>query len=198
MADIELCTRCGKGCGKDESCLALDDLYKLYEVKRKEEKRELLSELRSQLKLVDYEPADDIRELAEKLIIKKPELNFINEFGITIGYARAYEGKKSKGRATFADCRKLNGSYLAYLPYDFLITVYDPNMAILSDNQQKIVVYHELRHIGINQHGLYVVPHDIEDFESILREYGLNWSEFDNEVTDILGGEGDAETSYKK
>lgn len=48
-------------------------------------------------------------------------------------------------------------------------------------------MYHELRHIGIGEKGLKIVPHDIEDFKDILKEYGLDWGEPGQEVPDILG-----------
>jgi hypothetical protein len=84
-----------------------------------------------------------------------------------------------------------------------LITFYDPNVSILTENQRKIVMYHELRHIEMTPKGLTVRPHDIEDFESILREHGLNWNQFGNEVLDILddirvGGEGGKESGKKE
>lgn len=172
-------------------------LYLLYEVKRKEEKREILKNLCSQLQLIDYEPAEDIKEIAEKLISAKPELNFIADFGIQIGYVRAFENKKASRRLVFADCRKINGAYLAYLPFDFIITVYEPNIMHLTDNQRKLVIYHELMHIGVTERGLAVKPHDIEDFESILKEYGLDWNQLGNDVPDILAGGGSGEKDKK-
>lgn len=193
MALPELCERCGRECDEDSQCLAIKMLYKLYTEERTAEKREILKELREILELVDYEPAEDIKDLAEKLITSKSELSFINEFNIKVGYVRAYESKTKSGRVTYAECRKINGSYLAYLPFDFVITIYEPNTAWLTDNQIKVVVYHELRHITITERGLAVKPHDIEDFESILRQHGLNWSEPGNEVIDILGGGGNGE-----
>jgi predicted metallopeptidase len=184
-----VCKKCGKEC--ELPCVALRLLLKIYAEQRNNEKTELIKKLRPLLEILDYETADDLRELGEKIINRFPELSFIKEFGIKIGYIRAYESKTSKGRATFADCRKVSGSYQAYLPFDFLITFYDPNVAILTENQRKIVMYHELRHIEMTPKGLTVRPHDIEDFESILKEHGLNWNQFGNEVPDILSGGGD-------
>lgn len=34
-----------------------------------------------------------------------------------------------------------------------------------------------------------IVPHDIEDFSSILDKYGLDWNEPGKELPDILGGD---------
>jgi hypothetical protein len=85
------------------------------------------------------------------------------------------------------------------LPYDFLITFYDPCVAVLTTNQKKLVMYHELRHIEITQKGFGVRPHDIEDFEEILHSFGLKWNAFGNDVPDILaGGDVGEETSKQK
>jgi predicted metallopeptidase len=184
-----ICQKCGRGC--DDPCMALKFLFKLYKEKRTEEKREIIAKFRSALDIIDFEPAEDLQKLGEAIINRFVELSFIKNFDIKIGYIRAYESKTNKGRATFADCRKVTGSYQAYLPFDFLITFYDPNVIILTENQRKIVMYHELRHIEMTPKGLTVRPHDIEDFESILKEHGLNWNQFGNEVPDILSGGGD-------
>jgi predicted metallopeptidase len=175
--NIRLCKECGQGCDKDFQCHPLKTLYKVYQEKRVEEKRTIIQRLREKLQLVDYELAPDIEKLAKKIIKKFSRLHFINGYDIKIGYVRSYENKNKNGRATFAECRKVTPPYSAYLPYDFIITVYEPNMAWLSDNQKKIVVYHELRHIGMGRSGFIVNPHDTEDFNSILAALGLYWSE---------------------
>jgi len=51
----------------------------------------------------------------------------------------------------------------------------------MNDEQLKILMLHELMHIGIeiNEKGeikKYIVPHSVQDFEYILDKYGLNWS----------------------
>jgi hypothetical protein len=192
-----VCQKCGMNC--KEFCMAIKLLLKIYNEKRLEEKTELIRKLRPLLQILDYETADDLRELGEKIINRFPEFSFIKEFDIKIGYIRAYESKNSKGRPMFAECRKISGSYQAYLPFDFLIAFYDPNVIILTENQQKIVMYHELRHIEMTPQGFTIRPHDIEDFENILREHGLNWNQFGNEIPDILaGGDGGEKESNSK
>ena len=60
---------------------------------------------------------------------------------------------------------------------------------MLNENQIKVLMLHELRHIGMGDRGLTIVPHDIEDFSDILEKYGLDWNEYGKELPDILGGE---------
>lgn len=67
--------------------------------------------------------------------------------------------------------------FLINAPYDFLIIFYGPNIDGLDANQLKILMFHELLHIGVNSDGtsFKVVPHDIEDFSLILERYGIGW-----------------------
>ena len=194
---IDMCKECGRGC--EEPCLALEKLYEIYEERRTKQKQYLIKMLRSQLNILDWEVAPDLQELGEAIINRFPRFSFIREFNIKIGYVRSYKNKVSEGKTTLADCQKVTSSYQAYLPYDVLITFYDPNVAILTVNQRKLVMYHELRHIEMTPKGVRIRPHDIEDFEEILRSFGLQWNAFGNDVPDILaGGDVGAETGKQK
>ena len=188
-----ICDRCVIGCG--DSCAALEALTKLYRDLKVEAKTEIMNSLRKELSLVDFEVADDLRVLAEKIISTMPELSIIRDYDAKIGYVRSYEAKRDKGKQINADCRKVNGTYTAYLPYDFIITFYDPNVYHMSENQKKILMLHELRHIGIGERGFRIENHDVEDFRDILDRFGIEWNGFDQEAPDILaaievGGDG--------
>jgi predicted metallopeptidase len=196
MPKNELCKTCHAEC--QGSCPAYEKLIEIYNEQRTEEKRELIKELRKQLDIIDWEPSGELEELGNKVLDKIKELDYIRDYEIKIGYVLSYEAKTKDGKTVFADCRKVNSSYLAYLPYDFLITFYEPNISILSDNQKKIVMWHELRHVSIGPKGLKVAPHEVDDFKSILREFGIDWNEFDQEVPDILGGGESEKESGKK
>lgn len=180
-----ICQRCINEC--DEPCPALRQLFSLYKVKRTEEKKELLKTIRRDLEIKDYETADDLEELSRKVLAKMTELQYINEFGIKVGFVRSYESKPGN-KVVYADCRKVTNVYTAYLPYDFLITFY-PEAEMLTENQKKIVMLHELKHIEIGEKGLTIRPHDIEDFKDILERYGINWNELNRDVPDMLAGE---------
>lgn len=79
--------------------------------------------------------------------------------------------------------------FKAYLPYDFTITFYERNTGFINENQLKVLILHELKHVGIGMKGLKITPHDIEDFKDIITEYGIDWNAYGKELTDILGGE---------
>ena len=193
MADRLICEKCGMGC--DIPCVPLRSLLKLYDDLKTEEKTKIIKDLRKELSLADYEVADDLRVLGEKIISAMPELHVIRDYEAKIGYVRSFEAKKDKGRQINADCRKVNGVYTAYLPFDFVVTFYEPNIYHMTENQKKILMLHELRHIGIGEKGFRIENHDVEDFRDILERFGIEWNGFDQEVPDILaevkaGGDG--------
>lgn len=195
MANNSVCAKCGRGC--EIPCEAVSVLLKLYTDLKHEEKATTLKALRQELDLVDYEVAEDLRELANKVISAIPELSIIRDFNIRVGYVRGYESKQGKGKQVYADCKKITGTYTAYLPFDFVVTFYEPNIGHLSENQRKILMLHELRHIGIGERGFKIIPHDVEDFRDILQRFGIEWNEFGQDVPDILAG-GDVEKTNGK
>ena len=119
------------------------------------------------------------RTIAQKLIKGHPKLETIRDYKPRIAYAAAQEEKHKGGKTIFGQCRLVSKEYRWLVPYDFIITIYEPNVIDFSEKALEILVYHELRHIGVNDTGrephFYIVPHDIEDFEDILREHGIDW-----------------------
>lgn len=184
---MEICVKCEMKMQCDTICAAAQELQKIYDQNKHKEKVALIRRLRKLLDVQDAEPAPDLQALAKKIIKKLPELHHILDFDIKVGYVRSYERKTKDGKATLGDCRKVNTVYGAYLPFDFIITIYDMNVGHLSDNQIKILMLHELKHIGIGDRGFCIVPHDIEDFLDITDEHSTRWNELGAEVADILG-----------
>ena len=123
--------------------------------------------------------SDKYTGLAQDVIRSKADLQWIDKAHIQIGYMVSDKDKKSHGRLVFADCRKVPDYYRAFIPYDFLITVYEQNCVGMSEEAMFILLYHELLHVGIDETGeetKYVVnPHDVEEFRAIIDQYGLDW-----------------------
>jgi len=184
-----LCSWCGKGCYKP--CEPLQYILQAYDRQRTEDKKELLKILRNDIEIIDYEPSPEYVELGNMVIDKIEELSYIRDFEIKIGYVVSNEAKTKDGRIVYADCRKVTGPYRAFIPYDFIITFYEPNMDLLSDNQKKVVMWHELRHTGISTKGMKLQPHEIEDFESIAERLGIKCLDMGRDVIDILEGDND-------
>lgn len=180
----EVCQKCGRDC--ESPCQAIDEMRKIYDETRTRERRQLIGRLRSLLGIVDAEPDNDLKALGQALIKKLPELCHISDFSIKVGYVRSYERKTKDGKPVYADCRKVNVVYGAYLPFDFIITFYEPNIGHLTENQLKILMWHELKHIGIGDRGFIVEPHDIEDFFAITDAHSTRWDDYGQEVIDIL------------
>jgi len=128
------------------------------------------------------EISEKYTEIAHRLIQTKPALQYIHDSAVSIVYLSSDEEKKKNRRAVLGDCTKVNPRYSWCCPFDFMITVYEPNCAELNEAQLEVLIYHELQHVGIDDaEGIeptyYVAPHDIEEFWTIIDEYGLKWNE---------------------
>lgn len=179
----KICDSCWNTENCDTACPALIELRRLKRELHKNETRKIIQELREMLNTKDAEPADDLKELAESVIDEHPnELGFIRDMEIEIGYVRSFVRKIKDGCIVYADTEKMKHKYSAFLPFDFVIVFYEPNVALLNDEQKRILMWHELRHIGIGEKGFKVMPHEVEDFFSIIEKHGLRWAESsDNE-----------------
>ena len=139
-----------------------------------------------------YEFSQDYEELAHAVIDALPELRFIRDAEIRIGFLRSWKEKKTGHRLVYGECIKPPELYQDILGYDFLIVIYEANAAALTLNQKKILLWHELLHVGIDESSgepRYVVnPHDREEFDSIISRAGLRWDEPGADVPDILVG----------
>lgn len=121
------------------------------------------------------------KRIGEKLVNTLPEFATIKEMGVRIAWLTSDEDKKKNHKIVCADCTKVNDRYEWCCKYDFMITVYEPNIELFSEDQIRILLEHEIRHIGIDNEGVepvfYVAPHDIEEFWEIIDKYGLHWNE---------------------
>ncbi|MDU4960183.1 MAG: putative metallopeptidase [Sporomusaceae bacterium] len=196
-----ICEQCLRKaiCKKEKTaCAALEALYKIGQEQDRETKAVMIREYTRQIGVFDCEVSPELQKLGEAVIAGMPELAYISTYDIRVGFVLSYESKKSSSKIVAADCRKVTGPYQAYLPFDFIVTFYEPNMAYMTDNQKKVLMLHELKHIGIGPKGLRLEPHDIEEFETIITRYGLRWNAFGNDVLDILAGGDDAEEKTKQ
>lgn len=118
-------------------------------------------------------------EIASEIIQEEDSLLPIRYSDARIVYLSSDKEKKSKGRTVFGQCEKIPDKYKWAIPADFTITVYEPNVITFSDEQLRILLLHELLHIGIDaddgDEKYSVHPHDIEEFRSIIDRFGLDW-----------------------
>ena len=135
------------------------------------------------------ERSSEYKKMGEELIRRVPELKWIKEAKIKIAYLESTQKKNKNNKIVYADCRKPEEWVQVFCKYDFVITVYVDNCMGLTENQMRIVMWHELLHIGIDDgtlNPIYIVnPHDIEDFRSIIDKFGIDWAEPGAEPTDV-------------
>lgn len=119
---------------------------------------------------------DKLKELAEQVMSERPDLKKLANPDCRIAYLRC-DKKTSHGRTVFADTEKVGekAKTLAYV--DFIITFYGPACAGLSEEKMKVLMIHELKHIGFEPGKPFaIIPHDVEDFRDIIENYGMDWT----------------------
>ena len=129
--------------------------------------------------MASYWTDDKLEALALSVIGESRELS-LN--GVTMNFPRiAYlhcdAVKKSGGLYVHADSEKVSDKNKAIMKKDFIITFYDPNNEDLTDEQMRILMEHELLHIGYDadKDSYFIRPHDYGEFKEIIDKYGIDW-----------------------
>ncbi len=120
--------------------------------------------------------------IAKELIEKEPELKYIKDSRVKIAFLDSDQSKKvDKDKLVLGECEKVAAKNKWAISYDFTITLFTPNLVGLSEAQIRIVLFHELLHVGIEPgpdgDELYSVrKHDLEDFKLIIDRFGTDWA----------------------
>lgn len=124
-----------------------------------------------------YELSEEYEEIAREIIGSVPDMAHLAD--IPVAYLSCDKPKVSKGHRIHGECKKVSEMYRAICPYAFIIVIYEPCCGNFDEEQLRILIEHELRHIGIAGNRTYIVPHDVErgEFTAIADKYGENWSE---------------------
>ena len=126
--------------------------------------------------MTKYEQSERLRQLAEKVIAENGCLQHLDDPRCRIAYQMSDQEKKSGQKTVFADTEKIKDKLKAFLPYDFVITFYEPNVANLTEEKMEHLMYHELRHVGFDEEvSFFIVPHDVEDFRDVIDTWGIDW-----------------------
>lgn len=119
-------------------------------------------------------------QLAEEVFQEHSDLQWIRQSGISVGYCESDREKKSAGALVLGECFLVREPWSAYCPHDFVIVIYAPNVVDLKESQLKILLYHELLHIDMDEKNgeprYRIRPHDVEEFREVINTYGLDWS----------------------
>lgn len=122
--------------------------------------------------------SEEYQQIADELINTRPEFAHIKESDATIICLTSdCEKKNGKDRVVFGQCEKVADKYKWGIPCDFTITIFEPNVAGWDDERIRILIMHELHHVGIDEGRFYIVKHDLEDFKAIVEEFGASWSD---------------------
>ena len=119
---------------------------------------------------------EDYQEIAKELIETRPELKSIKNSDVQILLLSSDCEKKSNKKIVFGQCEKIPERYKWGIPCDFTITIFEPNTAKFNYEQLKILIFHELLHVGVDGDKFFIRPHDLEDFKLIIDEFGVNWN----------------------
>lgn len=123
-------------------------------------------------------------EIGQKVINKFADGKFkpIIEFGIGIGYVTSKESPSVNGIPKLAECIAVKrDDQRQFIAHDFLIKIYEPNVAYMTNEQKCILMEHELMHIHAyeNKDGdlkIGITAHDVNDFRDIIERYGYDWA----------------------
>lgn len=121
-------------------------------------------------------------EIGMELIRTEESLEEIKNSDITIVYLSSDAKKMEKGNAILGQCEKIADKYKWGMPCDMTITIFEPNIVGLTEGQIRILIFHELLHVGIgcnkdNSESYFVKSHDLEDFKEIINRFGTDWNE---------------------
>lgn len=123
-------------------------------------------------------------EIGKNLIETEEALVDIANSQATIIYLSSEHKKVESGKVVKGQCEKVADKYKWGIPCDFTITVFEPNIEGMTDEQIRMLIFHELLHVGIEfgsdgSEKYTIRPHDLEDFKLIIDRYGTEWSKTD-------------------
>ena len=125
-------------------------------------------------------PSERYEAIGHDLIASDPLVRYVAEYGVEVAFLASDMAKRKGPRDVLGECEKVPAKWRWAVPYDFTVTVFEPNCERLTDEQLRILLLHELMHIGVNVDGneasFFVDPHDVEDFRAIIDRYGLDWA----------------------
>lgn len=118
-----------------------------------------------------FNPAPQvILDLARELI----DLYHADLANANIGFLVRDEAQESGGRIILGKSKKTPDDMRAYVPFDFIIWIAGDWWPQMRPNQQRALLDHELSHCHLSPLGKRsMVPHDMEEFNHIIRRYGF-------------------------
>ena len=129
------------------------------------------------------------RECGEEVYTLMFEL--MNEYHLNLRNAKTKclfydKARKQGGKVVLGTAEAVSSKFRYLTNIDFIISIYEGTWDIMAEQEKKALVDHELSHcfVGEDKQGnpIYkTIPHDFEEFKSIIERYGL-WQ--DNIIID--------------
>ncbi len=138
--------------------------------------------------MIKYQESPEMAEIGKWVIENVNELAYLSFADLRITYILSNKKKKSGTKDVLGECIKITDIQKVHNPYDFMIVFYEPNIRGMSVEQLRILMEHELLHIGYDESvdpPKYTIKnHDYEDFKQIIDKYGTEWAKVDFEEDD--------------
>lgn len=126
-------------------------------------------------------PNDEYARIGRELIDTESTLARVRASQAAVCYLSSDNPRSANGRPVYGTCEKVPAKWQWAAPYDYAVTLYEPNIGHMTDAQRRILIHHELLHIRVeHKDGIerYLIePHDVEDFAAIIDRYGTGWAE---------------------
>jgi hypothetical protein len=94
-----------------------------------------------------------------------------------IGFLMRLDEVKRKGMVVLGQASKVTPAHRMFMHYHFIIWISAPNYVSLTELQRRALIDHELCHCEYDgtkeTNQASILPHDIEEFDVILRRYGF-------------------------
>lgn len=126
--------------------------------------------------MANYTRSELLRNIAAQCMNEFDDLAHLDDPGCRIAYQFCDQEKKNRDKIVYADTEVIKEKLRAYMPFEFLITFYEPNCEKLDEEHLKRLMYHELKHVGFEGDDKFrIIPHDFEDFRDCVEKWGMNW-----------------------
>lgn len=126
--------------------------------------------------MAKYERDIELEEIMRKVINREERFSHLRDEQLcTIVCQWCDTGKRNRGREIYADTMLMHDKVKRLAGFEFVITFYKTACKRLDDEHMERLMFHELCHIGFDDHRYYIVPHDIEDFWECVNRWGKDW-----------------------
>lgn len=139
---------------------------------------------------MDFRRNTRFEDLAKELIDTETCLVMLRSANVKVVVIMSDKGKLDEtGNRIYADCEKIPPKFMWATDADVMITVYELNIAGLTEQQKRIVIMRELMKIHCDESDgkrkIKIIDFDLKDFKLIVDRYGVNWDKETDLFTEV-------------